>query len=58
MSDRDRNDQQPTSDTPEPQDIQIGDLKQDDVSKENASETKGGGMAYEDEAGWGGFDNT
>jgi hypothetical protein len=28
------------------------------VSKENASETKGGGMAYEDEAGWGGFDNT
>jgi hypothetical protein len=46
MSDRDRNDQQPTSDTPEPQDMQIGDLKQHEVSEEKASETKGGGMAF------------
>ena len=46
MSDRERNDQQQASDKPEPNDVRIDDLTQDEVSKEKASETKGGGMNY------------
>ena len=45
MSDRDPNDQQ-ASDTTEQQDAKLDDLTQSEVSKEQASETKGGGMAY------------
>jgi hypothetical protein len=46
MSDRERNDQQQASDKPEPNDVRIDDLTQDEVSKEKASETKGGGLAF------------
>jgi len=48
MSDRDRNDQQQASDAPEQKDIPLDDLTQTEVSKEQASDTKGGGMNYAD----------